>query len=683
MTEHADLPFEKVTNRAYLKGLEDFKQQKTPVSTSRSRTWLDEVPTNGAGKIQSECLYGRVALDIDDPDVGREFYVGVRYLNSSYFSHAVVSWAATVAKVFFEPDSSDHELLEHVRVRRTLTSHGKEIIGVEDDWEVVPADEGSPFLARRLEVQQPPTASGAATQRRARAKVRPPRSAESGTATPPRRPVADTSTPTTTPPGQAITTPSGRPAADTKAKGSLVRGMRAVSSVEQALTAPRGKELSSVLATLQPDQYRLVARPGDRPLVVQGHPGTGKTIIAVHRAAYLVSSERQAAGDTPVSRLLFLGPSNTWGIHVAKAVRSIAERDVHIVAVPQFLTDAIDLPTTLQGGLDYSVNEVDAQLFELARAVKRVLGTTDGWAQGKDGRRTNIATVYSAIRYGSTASKVQISIPRDLKEFTRSLPSFGTAIGQRTLQPLLAAIAVTLYGPPQKYDHIIVDEAQDVSPLTWEVIKAHSAGGITIVGDMHQRRNDVGHSSWEGVIDQLDLTEDDHPVQPEVITRGYRSTQAILDFAKALLPASQRDVQSLQAAGERPVVRRAGSMKNRDSLVVEEAVRLCRSHPRGQVAVIILLDQLEAFETHLLKQGWRKAKHHVWSKGDDRMKVVTPTTARGVEFDGVVVVEPGDFPRNLGRVGQLYTSLTRANRELAVVHHKALPDELRRHERRK
>lgn len=681
MTEHADLPFERVTNRAYLKGLEDFKNNRTPASTSRSSLWLDELPTNGAGKIQSECLYGRVALDVDDPDLGREFYVGIRYLNNSYFSHAVVGWAAPVAKVFFEPDSVDHELLEHVRVRRTLTSREKDIIRVEDDWIVAPTDEGSPFLARRLEVQQPPTPSGAATQRRARARVRPPRSAESGTAAPPRRPVADTPPPTTTPAGQAVTTPSGRPAPDTKAKGSLVRGMRAVSSVEQALTAPRGKELSSVLATLQPDQYRLVARPGHRPLVVQGHPGTGKTIIAVHRAAYLVSSERQAAGETPVSRLLFLGPSNTWGIHVAKAVRSIAEQDIQITAVPQFLTDSIGLPTTLHGRLDYAVDEVDVHLFELARAVKRIVSTTEGWAQGKDSRQTNIASVYSAIRYGSTASKVQISIPPELRDFTRALPSFGTAIGQRTLQPLMAAIAVTLYGTPRTYDHIIVDEAQDISPLTWEVIKAHSTGGITIVGDMHQRRNDVGHSSWEGVIEQLGLNDGEQPVEPEVITRGYRSTQAILDFAKALLPASQRDVQSLQAAGERPVVRRARSMKNRDSLVVEEAVRLCRSHPRGQVAVIILLDQLEAFETHLLKQGWRKAKHHVWSKGDDRMKVVTPTTARGVEFDGVVVVEPGDFPRNLGRVGQLYTSLTRANRELAVVHHKALPDELRRHER--
>jgi DNA helicase IV len=55
-----------------------------------------------------------------------------------------------------------------------------------------------------------------------------------------------------------------------------------------------------------------------------------------------------------------------------------------------------------------------------------------------------------------------------------------------------------------------------------------------------------------------------------------------------------------------------------------------------------------------------------------------PESARGLEFDAVIVVEPGTFPKNVGRDGQLYTSLTRANRELAVVLHASLPDGLRK-----
>jgi DNA helicase IV len=58
--------------------------------------------------------------------------------------------------------------------------------------------------------------------------------------------------------------------------------------------------------------------------------------------------------------------------------------------------------------------------------------------------------------------------------------------------------------------------------------------------------------------------------------------------------------------------------------------------------------------------------------------VLSPDEARGLEFDGAVVVEPADFPQNYGRRGPLYTALTRPNRELSVVHAKPLPDALRR-----
>lgn len=74
--------------------------------------------------------------------------------------------------------------------------------------------------------------------------------------------------------------------------------------------------------------------------------------------------------------------------------------------------------------------------------------------------------------------------------------------------------------------------------------------------------------------------------------------------------------------------------------------------------------------------------HHTRSKGELRMSVVTPNIARGLEFDGVVVVEPELFPKNLARLGSLYTSLVRANTELAVVHSQGLPNELRQASRR-
>ena len=60
------------------------------------------------------------------------------------------------------------------------------------------------------------------------------------------------------------------------------------------------------------------------------------------------------------------------------------------------------------------------------------------------------------------------------------------------------------------------------------------------------------------------------------------------------------------------------------------------------------------------------------------MAVLSINEARGLEFDAVLVIEPSQFPENVGRQGPLYTALTRANRELAVLHSKPLPEKLRR-----
>ncbi|MCY4495096.1 MAG: hypothetical protein OXB92_14705, partial [Acidimicrobiaceae bacterium] len=71
--------------------------------------------------------------------------------------------------------------------------------------------------------------------------------------------------------------------------------------------------------------------------------------------------------------------------------------------------------------------------------------------------------------------------------------------------------------------------------------------------------------------------------------------------------------------------------------------------------------------------------HHQqsWSRNGVTISVLHPDEARGLEFDAAVVVEPGDFPKNVGRQGVLYTSLTRANKELTIVHSRPFPRGLR------
>jgi superfamily I DNA and RNA helicase len=85
--------------------------------------------------------------------------------------------------------------------------------------------------------------------------------------------------------------------------------------------------------------------------------------------------------------------------------------------------------------------------------------------------------------------------------------------------------------------------------------------------------------------------------------------------------------------------------------------------------------ETEAVRRHLLNHGWKadSSEASTWLKDGKSLRLLPPDRARGLEFDGVVVIEPAAFPENVGRQGVLYTALTRANRHLTVVHTSALP----------
>ncbi len=255
----------------------------------------------------------------------------------------------------------------------------------------------------------------------------------------------------------------------------------------------------------------------------------------------------------------------------------------------------------------------------------------------------------------------------------RSLPEFGAARLRRRYLPALAQCALAAStSSVQRYDHIVVDEAQDVRPLEWAILRRlNPAEGWTIVGDVNQRRTEHSHSSWAMLLH--DLAIDD--VKPLVLERGYRSTRPIMQFANRLLPKDQRSLNSLRETGPDPRVVPA-KVSELSTAILAQAAALTGRYPRGSTAIIMV--ELARMIGALRERGWQGSSTSEWTNGTARIFLLTPDEARGVEFDGVIVVEPAAFPDTFGRRGPLYTSLTRANQELVVVHSQPLPEALRR-----
>ena len=456
----------------------------------------------------------------------------------------------------------------------------------------------------------------------------------------------------------------------------------------------------SVLALLQPDQHALTSWPADQDLVVQGHPGTGKTVVAAYRAAYLVNPALYDEGgvfasraDRPL-RVLVVGPTTGYINHVRGLIEPLAPaKQVKVTSITEFLIETTGMKGTWGGGLSGVYDDVDqsaAELVHRAAGVLRQSGnrhqvhlpTTALRRSDKKPKRENrepIKAIYELLRSNGTTSRPLSNDPEEIKWLKR-LPSFENAT-QRRLLPLLAQckLAAAPISDAERFDHIIVDEAQDISPMEWTVLLEflRRAGHWTLVGDMNQRRSDVTYGSWKQIAEHLDFPNIEE-FDPQVMSSGYRSTGAILKFADRLLPAKERGNQTVQDDGEPVQGRRITRAADLTSAAVETAAHLAHKHATGSTAIITVTPHELIGE--LGRKGWRRpgASQQHWTKGDLTLRLHVPESARGLEFDAVLVIEPGAFPENLGRTGPLYTSLTRANKELAVVWHRELPDALRR-----
>jgi DNA helicase IV len=238
------------------------------------------------------------------------------------------------------------------------------------------------------------------------------------------------------------------------------------------------------------------------------------------------------------------------------------------------------------------------------------------------------------------------------------------------------------------YGHIVIDEAQDLSPMELRVLKRRDlTGSMTIVGDMGQATTASSSASWNAVLEVLEPRREPTRVD---LTVSYRTPEEVLDFAAPTLRAAAPDLTP-----PRPV-RRAGHSPSVDQVSREEFVATLTDVTRrevdvvapGRVAVIVTGERVEEIVSILRSKGLDAIDPRDQESrglGADLI-VLSAEGANGLEFDGVVVVEPGQIARRGSRGGTsitprglrtLYVAMTRPTRRLAIVAVESLPETLR------
>ncbi len=639
------------------------------MNVARSRNWVDPSAIKLPVGISDHPLVGRIGFDAEDELLGRACYIGPTRLDDGNFQ--VVSWDAPVSQLFFGTGDEGFTVDGELAVRRTFDHRLSDIADVDDEW--LTRVDPSPFDAGDLQVPAPSTPRADRRARRVSPDSQP-------------SPAADTVEPTgeadAEPPGEDGSATRGRTHRDRETQVQRLAGMRSAETVLRKLAAPRSAALQSVLATLQPDQFDVVSRSPHEDLLIQGHPGTGKTVVAAYRAAYLVSAERKEAQAQTV---LLIGPTSDYVAHVKGLVRPLdPEGRIVVTHIAEVLDRIVGLKTNWSGGIGGEHNDIDAHARQFAaraetilKRAKTVAFRPDGTARSPRGR-----LLPHPVQWAPGATGLRQPGRLGLDGATAPVRQSNS---HAQISPLMAQATLAFQPVPftDQFAHLLVDEAQDISPIEWNVLEQYlrPGGHWTLVGDMNQRRSDTTYATWATSLttsaSAMATNHCDRRCCAAATGQPRRSCSSLTSSSRHLSEVRPRS----RSRGPGPACEHVAGPDALFPKALEAARRLMRNYPNGTVA-IITVDPGRLIQL-LGKEGWRRGETlNLWTRGDELLRVHVPESARGLEFDGVVVVEPGDFPENLGREGQLYTSLTRANRELAIVWHKGMPDALRKAARR-
>jgi DNA helicase IV len=503
---------------------------------------------------------------------------------------------------------------------------------------------------------------------------------------------------------------------------------------------PRVGPMRDIVATIQPDQDELVRADLSTTVCVQGAPGTGKTAVGLHRAAYLLYLHRERLRRSGV---LVVGPNRAFLRYIEAVLPALGEVDVSQATVDELIdrvpvrgTDPAGVaalkhdprmaevlhralwsrvrapaePIEIQdgsnrwrigtGALARIIDEVRDEgvpyatgrervrsrtvaLLQRQVELRRVESPSDTWLR-RIGRSKQVTAFLEAAWPAATPEALVFGLLSDPAALAEAAEGILEPAEQRTLgwpkpprsvrsapwsdaDAVLVDEAAGLMERLPSFGHVVVDEAQDLSPMQARALARRSEhGSLTVLGDLAQGTADWAATDWAATL--AHLGKPDAAVAP--LSTGFRVPAAVLALANRLLPALAVNVPpavSLRHDGDL-AVRQVPDVAQ--ALMHEVRTALARE---GSVGVIAADAAAEKLRAHLTGGGIDLAEVDD-PRAAARVSVVPASLAKGLEFDHVVVVEPAAIvaaePRGLHR---LYVVLTRAVSRLTVIHTEPLP----------
>ncbi|HET9770598.1 MAG TPA: UvrD-helicase domain-containing protein, partial [Acidimicrobiia bacterium] len=311
--------------------------------------------------------------------------------------------------------------------------------------------------------------------------------------------------------------------------------------------------------------------------------------------------------------------------------------------------------------VDWSVEDVPL-LDEAAERLGVPLGRAQRQARRRAGRRKRGVRFARAVLEG-----LRLDMPIDPELLAERYAGEAT---------VLSVAERARLDRTWEFGHVIVDEAQELSPMAWRVLFRRCPGkSMTVVGDLAQTGASWGPASWDELFDR----HAPNRWRRVELTVNYRTPAEIMEVATAVLAAAAPGVRPPRSMREEGVP--PWSVQASPDEVGEVVARAVRSELAaigdGRLAVITPAADAEEMVRSLAAALPEATVGDRTAPLDGLVAVLAVAETKGLEFDGVIVVEPSVIVEESERgMSDLYVALTRATRRLAVVHTRPLPKEM-------
>ncbi|MEV7275564.1 UvrD-helicase domain-containing protein [Streptomyces sp. NPDC093111] len=226
--------------------------------------------------------------------------------------------------------------------------------------------------------------------------------------------------------------------------------------------------------------------------------------------------------------------------------------------------------------------------------------------------------------------------------------------------------------------HVVLDEAQDLSPMQYRAVgRRCTTGSATVLGDLAQGTTPWATASWAQALEHLGKPE----AHVEELTAGFRVPREVIAYASRLLPHMSPGLAPVESVRENPgslEIRRVDGPDDLDAAVV--AACLASLAHEGSIGLIAADARIAPLAEALTAAGLPYLSPGEETTADSRLTLVPASLAKGLEYDYVVLDEPSAVvdgePDERTGLRRLYVALTRAVSGLTILHATHLPQQL-------